>query len=287
MGTVQSRDGTEMAFESSGRGPALVLVDGALCYRGSSPNTALAEALADRFTVYTYDRRGRGESGDTSPYVVEREVEDLDAVIKQAGGSAYLYGISSGAALALEAANRGLGVEKLALYEAPFIVDDSRPPVPGDIVAQLDELIAAGRRGDAVRLFMRQVGVPRFVIALMRFMPAWSKLKAVAHTLPYDMTIVSDHQAGEPLPAERWSYVTAPTLVIAGGKSPAWMQNAMDSLAQVLPKAERRTLEGQTHMVKASALAPLIADFFDAQSDHETAQSGSTAPRASELARGS
>ena len=262
MEKVISKDGTVIAFDRVGSGPPLILVDGALCYRGSGPMAPLAALLAPHFTVFTYDRRGRGDSGDTAPYAVEREVEDIDALIKEAGGSAFVYGISSGAGLALEAANRGLVVRKLALYEAPFIVDDTRAPVPADVVQQLERLVAADRRSDAVRLFMKLVGVPAVFVALMRFMPAWSKLKGVAHTLPYDLTIVSDNQRGKPLPSTRWMATTVPTLVVAGGKSPAWMRNAMQSLARVLPSAKHYTLEGQTHMVSAKALAPVLAEFF-------------------------
>lgn len=188
---VVSSDGTIIAFDRSGEGPPIILVDGELCYRASGPNGPLAELLAPHFTVFTYDRRGRGDSGDTPPYAVDREVEDLEALINEAGGSAYVYGISSGAALALEAANRGLAIKKLALYEAPFVVDDSRPPVPEDYLPQVDKLIAADRRGDAVKLFMRKgVRVPAVFVTMMQFMPAWSKLKGVAHTLPYDAEIM-------------------------------------------------------------------------------------------------
>jgi pimeloyl-ACP methyl ester carboxylesterase len=170
-----------------GEGPPLILVDGALCYRASGPNGPLAELLRQHFTVFTYDRRGRGDSGDTAPFAVEREVEDLQALIEEAGGSAYVCGISSGAVLALDAANRGLAIEKLALYEAPFVVDDTRPPVPEDHRARLDQLVASDRRGEAVKLFMSEgVRVPAIFVTMMRFMPAWPKLKAVAHTLPYD-----------------------------------------------------------------------------------------------------
>ena len=262
MEKVISQDGTAIAFDRVGSGPPLILVDGALCYRGSGPMAPLAALLAPHFTVFTYDRRGRGDSGDTAPYAVEREVEDLDALIHEAGGSAFVYGISSGAGLALEAATRGLTVRKLALYEAPFIVDDTRAPVPADVVQQLERLVAADRRSDAVRLFMKLVGVPAVFVVLMRFLPAWSKLKAVAPTLPYDLTIVSDHQRGRPLPSTRWTAARMPTLVVAGGKSPAWMRNAMQALARVLPSAKHYTLEGQTHMVSAKALAPVLAEFF-------------------------
>jgi len=262
MGKVLSSDGTPIAFDRSGKGPPLILVDGALCYRASGPMGPLAALLAPHFTVFTYDRRGRGDSGDTTPYAVEREVEDIEALINEAGGSAFVYGISSGAALALEAANRGLAIEKLALYEAPFIVDGSRPPIPEDYLPQLNQLIASDRRADAVKLFMNAVGVAAIFVALMRFMPAWSRLKAVAHTLVYDAIIVVDNQRGKPLPAKRWASVMAPALVVIGGKSPGWMRYAMQALAGVLPNAKRHTLEGQTHMVRPKALAPVLVEFF-------------------------
>jgi pimeloyl-ACP methyl ester carboxylesterase len=260
MTTTHSYDGTAIAYERSGEGPPLILVDGALCHRAFGPSRPLAAELADRFTVYTYDRRGRGESGDTAPYAVEREVEDLEAVIAAAGGSAHVYGISSGAVLALEAAHRGAAIDSLALYEPPFIVDDSRPPLPADYPARLEQLIAAGRRGDAVRLFMRQVGMPAALVALMRFMPPWRKLKAVAPTLRNDAAVMGATQAGQPLPADRWSHASVPTLVVTGGKSEPWMHRGNEQLADLLPNAERRVLDGQNHMVKPKVLAPLLTE---------------------------
>ena len=212
--------------------------------------------------MFTYDRRGRGDSGNTAPYAIDREVEDIDALIQEAGGSACLFGISSGAALALEAANRGLAIRKLAVYEAPFIVDASRPPIPDDFLTRLNGLVASDRRADAVRLFMKLVGVPAVFVALMRFLPAWPKLTAVAHTLPYDITLVRDNQRGEPLSTRRWASVTIPTLVMDGGKSPAWMQHGMTALGEVLPNVKRRTLDGQTHMLKAKDVVPVLTEFF-------------------------
>jgi pimeloyl-ACP methyl ester carboxylesterase len=258
---VLSKDGTPIAFERQGKGSPVILVDGALCYRTMGPSGPLAKLLARHFTVFTYDRRGRGNSGDTGPYAMEREVEDIEALVNEAGGTAFAWGISSGAALALEAANRLTGIKKLALYEAPFIVDDSRPTTENDWTG-IREAVAAGRRSDAVKLFLKAVGVPGFFIALMRLTPVWSKLKAVAHTLPYDGAIVEDNQRGEPLPASRWSSVTVPTLVMDGGKSPAWMRYANRSLSDVLPNAQYRTLAGQTHVVKAKAHAPMLVEFF-------------------------
>jgi pimeloyl-ACP methyl ester carboxylesterase len=263
MNKTHSKDGTAIAYEKTGAGPPLILVDGALCYRDFGPSRPLAEQLAGHFTVYTYDRRGRGESDDRPPYSVQREVEDLEALIAEAGGSAHVYGISSGAALALEAASRGARIDRLALYEPPFIVDDSRAPLADDYVERLNELMALDRRGDAVKLFMRQVGMPAILVALTRFMPPWKKLKAVAHTLPYDAAVMGDTQSGKPLPADGWPDAKAETLVITGGKSETWMQRGGRQLAHVLPNAEQRVLDGQNHMVKPKALAPLLIEFFE------------------------
>jgi pimeloyl-ACP methyl ester carboxylesterase len=262
MPTVTSADGTTIAYETIGSGPPLILVDGALGYRALGFSKKLAEELADRFTVYTYDRRGRGESGDTQPFAVEREVEDIAALIEAAGGSARVYGISSGAALALEAANQGLPIERLALYEIPFVVDNTREPMDPNYLPNVERAIADGKPGDAVKHFMRLVGVPGVFVAVMPLMPMWSKLKASAHTLPYDKAALGDTGSGEPLPADRTAGVTVPTLAVAGGKSPEWLRNSMVAVANAIPTAEYRTLEGQTHNVKAKVLAPVLAEFF-------------------------
>jgi pimeloyl-ACP methyl ester carboxylesterase len=261
--TVRSGDGTAIALERRGQGPPLVLVDGALCHRAMGPSTPLASLLAQHFTVFTYDRRGRGESEDTTPYAVQREIEDLQALIDAAGGSAFVWGISSGAALALEAARQGSEIAKLALYEPPFIVDNSRPRIPADIVSQLTTLVDRDHRGEAVRLFLRHMGAPAIAIAVMRLLPLWTKLTRIAHTLPYDMSIVSRYQAGEPLPSDRWNEVTIPTLVMVGGKSPTWFHHGAQALADLLPNAAHRVVDGQTHNVKAKALARPLTEFFN------------------------
>jgi pimeloyl-ACP methyl ester carboxylesterase len=262
VGKVFSKDGTAIAFDRIGNGPPVILIDGALCYRGMGQSGQLAVLLAQHFTVFTYDRRGRGGSGDTAPYAVEREVEDIATLLSEAGGAAFVWGMSSGAVLALEAANRLTGIKKLALYEAPFIVDDTRPTTEDDW-DRISAAVAADRRSDAVKLFLKSVGVPGFARALMLLMiPMWSKLKAVAHTLPYDGAIVRDNQRGKPLPASRWASVTIPALVMDGGNSPAWMLHANRSLASVLPNAQYRTLKEQTHMLKPKAHAPMLVEFF-------------------------
>lgn len=262
MQAVQSKDGTTIAYDRSGSGPSLVLVDGALCHRGFGPMPSIAKLLAPHFTVFNFDRRGRGESQDTAPYSVDREVEDIEALVAEAGGSAYLFGTSSGAALALEAAARLKGIKKVALYEAPFFFDDVHPPRPNDYVAKMTALVAQDRRADALKLFMSQVGTPAIAINVMRFTPMWPKLKRVAHTLPYDLTIVSDVRAGKPLSRERWTSVTMPALTAVGGKSPVWWQDAMNQLSTVLPNARHLTLPGQNHMFKAPAMAPVLTEFF-------------------------
>lgn len=260
MRKVTSKDGTAIAFDQTGQGPAVIMVDGALCSRASGPMGPLAPFLAPHFTVFTYDRRGRGDSGDTAPYAVEREVEDIEALIKEAGGSAFVFGISSGAALALEATARGLAITKLALYEPPFTVDDTRrPKPPEDYLAQLTEAIASDRRGDALELFMvKAVGMPAEAFAPMQQSPMWPALEALAPTLVYDGTIMGDSS----LPIERAGSVHVPTLVMDGGASPAWARNAVQALGDAIPGAQHRTLEGQTHQVAPEAIAPVLVEFF-------------------------
>lgn len=262
--TVRSSDGTTIAFDRSGDGPPLVLVGGALSDR--SVAAGLAGHLAERFTVIAYDRRGRGDSGDTAPYAVDREVDDLLALIVDAGGSAFVFGHSSGAALALEAAAHGLPIARLALYEPPFIVDDSGPELPRDYVTRLEELVSAGRRGDAVEYFMTvAVGVPADVVAQMRSEPMWTSMEALAHTIAYDGTVMGDATAGNPQPLQRWASVTIPTLVMDGGASPDWQRNSIRALVDVLPNVQRRTLVGQDHGPADEVLAPALIEFFTAK----------------------
>ncbi len=264
MRRAVSKDGTPIAYDRVGEGPPVILVAGALGVRSHPMFARLAALLAPRFSVIDYDRRGRGDSGDAAPYAVEREIEDIEALIDEVGGSAFLYGISSGAALALEAANAlPTKVRELALYEPPFIVDDSRPPLPKDYVPRLSQLVAEGRRGEAVALFMRVVGVPEEVISQMRAMPMWPGMEQLAHTLAYDGTIMGDTMSGKPLPPNRWTAVTMPALVMVGGASEAFLHSGARALAGILPNAELRTVEGQTHEVAAEALAPVLVAFFD------------------------
>jgi pimeloyl-ACP methyl ester carboxylesterase len=261
MSTVVSADGTKIAYDVRGDGPPLIIVDGAMCYRASGPSGPLAAELAADFTVFTYDRRGRGESPNAE-FTTTREVEDIEALVKEAGGTTYLFGASSGAVLALEAANAGVAATKLAMYEPPLIVDDQHAPAPESVLTEMRQLVSDDRRGDAVTTFMRSVDVPGFGIAMMKLLPVWKKLKGVAHTLPNDLALLEGLRQGRPLPADRWTTTTMPTLVADGGKSPAYMRNSAAALAEVLPNATHTTIPGQTHLVKAKALAPVLRDFF-------------------------
>jgi pimeloyl-ACP methyl ester carboxylesterase len=255
-----STDGTRIAYEKSGTGPALVLVDGALCYREFGPGRDVSAALADEYTVYIYDRRGRGESGDTLPYAPEREVEDLAAVIAATGGDAFVMGQSSGAGIALEAASAGVPMRKLAVYEAPYVGVTKVKGVARDYLGDLDALLAAGKRAKAVDYFMvKMVGGPAFLPLMFRLMPkVFAKLQAIAHTLPYDTRVMSGFVA----PAARLAKITVPTLVMGGSKGAAPMKEAVHTVADSVPGAIHKTLAGQTHQVSPAVLAPELKGFF-------------------------
>ena len=262
MRKVTSKDGTIIAFEQSGSGPAVILVDGALQYRAFDQGMLqLAELLAPHFSVIHYDRRGRGDSTDTLPYALEREIEDIESLIDAAGGSAALYGISSGAALALEAALALPGkVNKLAMYEAPYNDDASARKAWKEYVDRLRGLLAEGRKGDAVGLFMRLVGASPEDVEGIKQSPMWSLWEAVGHTLAYDHIASLGEDAS--VPAARAARVTVPALVMNGSESFPFMHTTAVSLAKAIPHAEHRTLEGQTHEVMAEALMPILAEFF-------------------------
>jgi len=265
MPTVTSQDGTKIAFDKVGSGPAVILVSGATAYRASDPFMAqLAELLDKHFTVYNYDRRGRGDSGDTQPFVKEREMEDLQALVEDSGGTALVFGISSGAVLCLDAAAVTPGVTRLVVYEPALIVDDSRQPVPADYAEHLTTLAAQGKRDEAVEYFLTQaVGIPtEYVGGMKQDQATWSSMTGVAHTIAYDAAFVGNVMQGKPLPTDRWVKVTLPVLVIDGGASDAWVHHAADALAKVLPHASHHTLAGQTHMVDPKVLAPVLIEFF-------------------------
>ncbi|MFH8898934.1 alpha/beta fold hydrolase [Streptomyces coeruleorubidus] len=262
---VVSADGTEIAFEQSGSGPAVVLVASALADR--SDTTRLAALLAEHFTVINYDRRGRGASGDADAYAVEREIEDIAALVEYVGGSASLFGSSSGAVLALRAAAAGVNTERLALYEPPFVVADGDDGPPRDLARQVIALLAQGRDSDAVKYFMTRVqGMPGIAVFFMRLMPkVWANLTRLARTLPYDIAVMGDTQQGKPLDAEEWKGASVPTRVLTGGKSPAAFQRAARAVTEILPQADHRTLPGLNHgavVMAPKKIAPQITEFL-------------------------
>jgi pimeloyl-ACP methyl ester carboxylesterase len=279
MQIVASKDGSRIAYDRSGTGPAVILVGGALGYRKFKKMEELARLLAERCTVINYDRRGRGDSTEVKPFALEREVEDIQALIEAEGGSASLWGWSSGGALALRAAGAGIGVERLSVYEVPFMVTPEAKRPTRDYGERLDELVAAGDRSGAVKHFMRNsIGIPAPFVALMRLTPMWKELKATAHTLPYDWAALGKHTMyGAPLKAEEWASVTVPTLVVYGAKSPAVLKEGSRALAEVLPNAELRELAGVRHNVKMKVLASVLADFFTGETNAAVRRQARTA----------
>lgn len=260
MQHVSSADGTRIAFEELGQGPAVVLVGGAFCDRRARVSgLPLARALAPGLRVLVYDRRGRGDSTDTPPYAVERELEDLAAVLTAAGGRAHVYGHSSGAILALEAALLGLPIAKLSLYEPPLVLGGTRERMPADLPEQLDRLIAEGKRTEVTELFLtRGVGLPPSVVEQRKQGAGWASLEALAHTLSYDARLTADPDGI----LARAARLTNPTALFAGGKSQPWMRSAAESLARVVPGIHFATLPDQSHDVDPLALAPKLLDFF-------------------------
>jgi len=263
MSKVISKDGTAISFNRSGKGLPIILVDGALCSRSFGPMPKLARLLSANFAVITYDRRGRGESGDALSYALEREIEDIEALIAAAGESVSLFGASSGAVLAMAAAASGLNVRKLAMYEPPLVAGAGGHRPPADSEAQLRRLVAEGRRGDAVKFFIvDMVGMPAISTYIMRILPIWTKLKAVAHTLPYDAALLGDFSVLSKRPGS----VRVPTFVIGGEKSPVELRSAVSAVANAIPCAVLRMLKGQTHNVSVKVLAPVLTEFFGVSS---------------------
>ena len=265
MPTVTSKDGTRIAFDKVGSGPAVILVNGAMSYRRAFDTTLedLAELLSKDFTVYDYDRRGRGESGNTEPFTKVREIEDIQALIEDAGGEAMLVGFSSGGAVSLEATAVTPGVTKAFVYEVPFIVDDSRQPLE-DYEGHTTKLVAEGKLDELIEYFITVVaGIPaEFVGGIKQDQAMWERMRAIAPTIPHDAAFMSEFMKGKPLPAGYWSKVKVPVLVGDGGASPAWLHHAAEALAEALPNASRETFKDQTHSLDPKVLAPVVIEFF-------------------------
>lgn len=265
MKTVHSQDGIAIAFNQSGQGPAIILVLGA--FNDQATGAPLAELLSERFTVFNYDRRGRGKSGDTTPYAIVREIEDLAALIDAAGGSASVFGYSSGALLALMAAAHGLPITKLALYEPPFLINDGLAQRGRDVSTRLTKMLSEGLQGDAVELFQTEiVGIPAEIVSQLRYAPFRPALEAIAQTLVYDASILGNID----VLAEQLNAITIPTLVISGEVSPTMLGDAAQAITDALPHAQHLRLTGQTHDIVASVLSPVLETFFvnEPESEH-------------------
>lgn len=264
MNRVRSKDGTSIAYDRQGRGSAVILVGGGL--DDGLENAPLATELAEHFTMYNYARRGRGDSGDTLPYAAEREIEDIDALIAEAGGSAHVYGVSSGGMFALEAAAAGLAIDKLAVYDVPYDVADDAPQRYAQYRVQLAATLADGRPGDAVELFMRLAGASEENITGAKNSPYWPGLERLAHTLAYDAACY-----GKP-PTFRFATITQPTLVVTGGGDDFYAL-AADAIAASIPRAQRQTLGGQGHVADPKAVAPVLQRFFNRHGGQQLDQS--------------
>jgi pimeloyl-ACP methyl ester carboxylesterase len=260
MNKVTSADGTPIAFERFGDGQPVILVCGATCDRALMRPTA--EELAKHFAVFNYDRRGRGDSGDTVPYAVEREIEDLGALIAEAGGTASVYAHSSGAGLALHAAAHGLSIPKLVLHEPPYGPDgEEERRIAREYAENLGVILAEGRRGDAVELFFTTMGMPQEMVEGIRQTPRWAELEAMAPTLAYDSEIMGDGTGGT-VPTDLVGRVTTECLVLVGGASPDWMIDVGKQVADALPNGRHRVLQGQEHVVPSEVLVPVLKEFF-------------------------
>lgn len=265
MSTVTSADGTTIAFEAFGEGRPLILIDGATAHRAVNQlNDEVGQLLTDRFRTYAYDRRGRGASTDTAPYAIQREIEDIAALIEDAGQPAILFGWSSGSLLALDAAAAGLPVAGLVLFEPPVVIDDVRPPLPTDYVEQLDAFVAEGRRDKAAELFMTAAAMlPAEAIPGMKQSPYWAPVEEIAHTISYDGRIMGTTMSGNPLPADRWADVKAPVLVLYGDKTWPALSAGAEAVAAHLPTATLKAIPGENHATEAATLAPVLREFAD------------------------
>ncbi len=258
MKTTRSKDGTTLAYDVYGSGPALIYITGASCFRSFKPVLDDAREFAKEFTVYNYDRRGRGDSGDTPPYAIEREVEDIEAMIDAAGGKAHLYGHSSGAVLALEAALRlGGKINRVVMYDPSYVHDEAEKVTYGQLSQRVQKLLDDGKNKEAMRTFLKGIGMPSFFVWLLPLFPGWKTMAALAPTLAYDIALTRDLP-----PVERAARVSVPTQILVGEKSPAGIHDVANRLTQAIPNARFERLAGQDHMVSAKALLPVLSRFL-------------------------
>lgn len=258
MPTVRSKDGTTIAYDFSGAGPVLIYITGAICYRNFFPIREDVKTFSQKFTIYNYDRRGRGESGDTKPYTIQKEVDDIEAIIEAAGGKAFLYGHSSGAALALEAAFRlGKKVSKLAIYDAPYVEKEEAKAEYDRLNTQVKTLLKDGKNKQALSTFLKGIGMPKFFIFLLPLMPGWKTMVRLAPTLLYDIELTKNLS-----PFKEIKKLQTPLCILVGEKSQSELQEVADQLSAAAPQATFIKVAKQDHMVSAKALLPIFTKFF-------------------------
>lgn len=258
MKTVKSKDGTVLAYNTYGAGPALVCITGAGTFRQFKPVVKEAKTFAKEFTVYSYDRRGRGDSGNTLPYSLDREIEDIEAIIDAAGGEAYIYGHSSGAVLALEAALRiEPKISKAIIHDASYVHDQTEKRSYAVLRSKVQSFIDAGENAGAMRAFLKGIGLPKAFVYLLQFTPDWRMMTKLAPTLEYDMTLTSDIP-----PLDRLSAIKVPIQVVYGGKNPVGIEDVAEQLVRTIPNAALIRLDKQTHIVKPNVILPLLTKFF-------------------------
>lgn len=266
MKKVKSKDGTSIAFSLSGRGEPLIMIDGAFCRRTFGPMEKIAPYLVNDATVICYDRRGRGDSGDSTTYSVEREIEDIDALIREVGGQVNVFGMSSGGALAIKAVKYGLNIQKIAVYEPPFVTDGNEHKPPIDTIDKVKAILSQGDKSGAAKFYLTKVmGMPSFFYYIMRLLPMWTNMKEMATTLPYDAEIMGDFS----LPENEIKDISIPLTVIGGDKSPKVLRTAVKAIGEVNKRAEVIILKNQTHNVNAQVVAPVLAKFFGNQKLNE------------------
>lgn len=259
MSQVISEDGTIIKYLKTGKGPVVILVDGAFCNKDFGPMPKLASSLSEAFTVISYDRRARGESGDTKPYSIDREIQDIAALINIAGGSACLFGISSGAILCMMAVSKGLNVTRLAILEPPFVGNENNKR-PHDALHRLNQFILEGKKGEAVKFYLTKIMLaPAILPFLLRLTPNWKKMKANANSLPYDAEICGDFE----MPRQMIASITIPVLVIDSTASPDNLRNAVALVSKTLPRCERKSCKGSVHDVPPKVLAPVLIHFYN------------------------
>jgi len=258
MKTATSKDGTILAYDVYGTGKPLIYITGASCFRNFKPIVDDAKLFANEFRVYNYDRRGRGDSGDTPPYAMEREIEDIEAIIDAAGGKAFLFGHSSGGVLALEAASKlGTKVEKIVIYDPPYVHTEIEKAKYQTLADTVSSLLAKGENKRAMKVFLSGIGMPKLFVWLLPIFPGWKTMHSLAPTLTYDIELTKDFP-----PLDRFKHIETPVIVLVGEKSPESMHAIGSQIAAAIPHAVFEKIVGQDHMVSAKVLLPKLTKFF-------------------------